>query len=479
MRNTATVLSFFLTLSVASAQATWTQLAPTASPTPRTGASAASDVTGMLLFGGNSGAGRLDEIWRLDPIAVGGPAWTNMSPAGALPAARQGAAAAYDLARGVLVIFGGRSASGNAGIQGDTWEWDSGTNTWTDKTPAVPNFGVNTPPQLENPMMVYDTSNGSCILYGGRGNATTAPMEYGGTWSWDGSAWTLLTPTTSPPARRNHAMAHNAATGETMVYGGIASGTALGDTWLWDGSDWSNVATATTPFANGTHNGSLLNGLAFDSVRDRFVLTSGTYPGGSSLNPDDTYEFDGADWVNRGSSGMGNRYDGSLVYVEVAGKTYRFGGFNNVNGHSNLLWDYQTTSIAAANSYGAGCAGQSGAGLTLTGSALPWAGQTWNGTCTTMGPASLALAVWGLATSSLPLDVALPGFGQPGCVLLNTADSIVGPAIPAAGSVTVSLPIPAGAGLGGFQVHGQVAELDFGVTSLWTSNGVTLTIGEL
>jgi len=431
----------------------------------------------MLVFGGAGGAGRLDELWRFDPVAAGGATWTNLAPAGTLPAARSGHGAAYDVGRGVLVVFGGRTGGGNAGISGETWEWDSGTNTWTDKTPAVPNYGVNTPPQLEYSTMAYDYTSGQCLLFGGRGNATTAPMEYGGTWSWDGTNWTQMSPTTSPPSRRNHAMAHDSATGLTMVWGGIASGTALGDTWLWSGSDWTNMPTATTPYENGTHGGSLLNSLVFDSVRGRFVLTSGTYPGGVSLTNDDTYEFDGTDWINRGSSGMGNKYQSAMAFVDGVAKTYRFGGFNL--GHQNQTWEYQTNAIATVSSYGSGCSGQSGSGLMLASNNAPWAGTTWNGTCTTMGPASLALAVWGLSTSSLPLDVALPGLGQPGCVLLNSADSIVGPAIPAAGSVTISLPIPAGAGLGGFQVHGQVAELDFGIANLWTSNGVTLTIGEL
>tara|TARA_R110002072_G_scaffold228234_17_gene385552 strand:- start:9760 stop:11196 length:1437 start_codon:yes stop_codon:yes gene_type:complete len=476
MKLNPVALSFVLTIGVTTAQAAWTQLTPGTVPTPRTGASDSSDITGMLMFGGNSGAGRLDELWRFDPFAVGGATWIDMAPTGTLPAGRQSHGAAYDVSRAVLVVFGGRTASGNGGINADTWEWDAITNTWTDKTPAVPNYGVNTPAHLENTTMVYDFNANHCLLFGGRGNATTAAMETNETWSWDGANWTLLTPlTTSPPVRRNHAMAHDAASGLTMVWGGIASGAALGDTWLWDGSDWTNVPTATIPFANGTHNGSLLNGLAYDSTRERWVLTSGTYPGGTATTDDDTYEFDGNDWINRGSSGMGNKYDAMHTYVEAASKTYRFGGYNG--GHQNQTWEYQTSAVATTSSYGTGCAGQNGTGLTLVADNAPWTGDTWSGTCTTMGPASLALSVWGLTTASVPLDVLLPGFGQPGCVLANSADAILGPVVPAAGSVTISLPLPANAALAGQQLHAQVAEIDFTLANLWTSNGVTMTIG--
>ena len=476
MRLNTAALSFVLTIGVTTAQAAWTQLTPATSPTPRTGASDSSDITGMLIFGGNSGAGRLDELWRLDPFAVGGATWTNMAPAGTLPAPRQGHGAAYDVARGVLVVFGGRTASGNTGISAETWEWDSVANTWSDKTPAVPVYGVNTPAHLENATMVYDFNANHCLMFGGRGNGTSAAMETNETWSWDGTSWTLITPlTTSPPVRRNSAMAHDAASGTTMVWGGIAAGTALGDTWLWDGSDWTNIPTATIPFANGTHNGSLLNGLAFDSTRERFLLTSGAYPGGVATSGDDTYEFDGTDWINRGSSGMGSKYDAAHTFIEAAGKTYRFGGYNG--GHQNQTWEYQTPSVATTNSYGTGCVGQSGNVLALAADNAPWTGDTWSGTCSGMGSASLALAAWGVSTVAVPLDVALPGFGQPGCTLLNSADAILGPVIPAAGSATISLPLPANATLAGLQFHAQLAEIDFSLASAWTSNGITLTIG--
>lgn len=468
--------SLLITSALATAQASWTQLTPVVSPTDRSAAKACSEIVSMLVFGGSTASGRSDELWRFDPLASGGPTWDMLTPAGTPPVARAGHGAAYDLGRGVLVVFGGRIGSGSAGVSGETWEWDSGTNTWTEKTPAVPMYGVNTPPHLDFPGMVFDSSSGRCLLFGGRGNGTSAPMEYAETWTWDGIAWSLVTPlTTSPPARRNHAMTHSIATGQTMVWGGIASGTALGDTWIWDGSDWSNVVTATTPYANGTHNGSLLNGLVYDGARQRFVLTWGTYPGGLNLTETETYEFDGVDWTNRGPSGVVKSYQGSIAYLEGIGKTYRFGGYNL--GQQDQTWEYQTANFASAISYGSGCAGQSGSNLALVAGNDPWTGDTWTGTCATMGGASFALGIFGVATASLPLDVALPGFGQPGCVLLNSADALLGPSLPVAGSVDITLPLPSTVTLAGSQIHAQVAELDFAVANLWTSNGITLTIG--
>src|ERR1700688_906989 len=51
--------------------------------------------------------------------------WTEKQDVG--PRARLGAGAAYDVARGCVVLFGGSALTG--GSFGDTWEWDG--SDWT------------------------------------------------------------------------------------------------------------------------------------------------------------------------------------------------------------------------------------------------------------------------------------------------------------------------------------------------------------
>jgi hypothetical protein len=133
------------------------------------------------------------------------------------------------------------------------------------------------------------------------------------------------------------------------------------------------------------------------------------------------------------------------------------------------------------NSYGNGCAGPGG-NLMLVPNSLPWTERTWSGTCSNLGPASLALAVWGPSQSSLPLPAILPIAGA-GCLLLNDAVLLSGPSVPTAGQVSLQLPIPSDPLLSGATLNVQVAELEFDLglnwTGLYTSNGITLTVGAL
>ncbi|MCA8976828.1 MAG: hypothetical protein KDC98_19050 [Planctomycetes bacterium] len=455
MRITLALLSLPLTLSFVQAQAVWNQLTPASSPPGLSDIVGSSDLTGMLVFGGKLANNSLsNNLWRFDPLAGATGDWVNMSPTGTLPSPRQGCGAAYDLSRGVLVIYGGRTGAGNAGINGETWEWDSGTNTWTDKTPTVPVVGVNTPPELESGILVYESAQSRCLLFGGRGNTTTAPMEVDETWTWNGTAWTKLTPATSPPARRNHAMGYDAIHGVAMVWGGIAAGAVLGDTWTWDGTNWSAVTTATTPFTNGTYNGSILNRLAYDILRDRFVLTSGVYPGGTVLTVPDTYEFDGTDWVNRGALGIGQRYVAAVAYVEAVGRTYSFGGYNF--GQLSQTWDYQTNAPATFTSQAGGCAG-AGAVPSLQATALPWLGDS--AFVEAHGTTAGALNVLAIALGAT--QIPLGPYGFPGCTAeMNPLASLLMLNHPTTGLPTASISMPSSTAYLGLVIYSQAASIE-------------------
>jgi len=90
----------------------------------------------------------------------GARAWTARTIAGTTPAARTGAAMAYDSIRKVFVLFGGRAGSGYD--YQDTWEWDPTTGVWTNKT------GAGTKPGARSQHgMVFDSKAGKVLLYGG------------------------------------------------------------------------------------------------------------------------------------------------------------------------------------------------------------------------------------------------------------------------------------------------------------------------
>ncbi|MFY9345466.1 MAG: kelch repeat-containing protein, partial [Planctomycetota bacterium] len=81
---------------------------------------------------------------------------------------------------------------------------------------------------------------GGLVLFGGMGSAG----RLADTWTWNGTAWSLQSPATVPPARSEHALAFDPASGRTVLYGGTAfavspASGALADAWQWDGVDWS------------------------------------------------------------------------------------------------------------------------------------------------------------------------------------------------------------------------------------------------
>lgn len=433
----------------------WTALTPATTPGSRSDIVGSSDSTGMLVFGGRRANGsRSDELWRFDTTTDN---WVDLNPAGPRPAPRQGCATAYDTARDVLVVYGGRTANGNAGINGETWEWSAATNTWANRTPAVPVIGVNTPPELESAMMVYDAPNARCLMFGGRGNESTAPRETNETWAWNGVSWTRLTPATSPSPRRAHAMAFDTDDGTGLVWGGISpAGVALGDTWRWDGADWAQVPTATVPFANGTHNGAVLTRMVCDRLRGRFVLTGGAYPGGTVLTPSDTYEFDGTDWINRGTGSIGQRYGGAVAFVFGSGKTYSYGGYRG--GQLNDTWEYQTRTVATFDPHGTNglsCPSLGGLGTpTQSLVSAPWAGQLFQISVSNLSPAATIQAM--LINPGSPIaPINLAVLNNPACNLL------AGPSVsvPLA-SGTFSLVIPNSSSVIGVGVYTQAITVE-------------------
>src|SRR5262249_6052282 len=75
----------------------------------------------VVLFGGQSSSGRLNESWEYD-----GTSWTERNLATA-PDARYQHAMAYDAARQRVVLFGGDPAT--SGTLNETWEYDG--TSWT------------------------------------------------------------------------------------------------------------------------------------------------------------------------------------------------------------------------------------------------------------------------------------------------------------------------------------------------------------
>jgi hypothetical protein len=222
----------------------WTKLKPAGvPPLPRYGASAIYDPVNdrMIVFGGYTyyPGSMLNDVWELS--LSGTPTWTQLAPAGIPPTPRQDVAAVYDPSGQRMILFGGYRASG--GFTNEAWSLSlSGTPTWTQLSPS----GV--PPSARNVFgFAYDSSRDRLLIHGGwngtyLSDTWTLDLSAGG-------AWSQLATATSPPARRQSYADYDPDADRLVMFGGYDGGNR-DDVWqlnLAGTPDWIALAAAGTP----------------------------------------------------------------------------------------------------------------------------------------------------------------------------------------------------------------------------------------
>ncbi|MGC6486296.1 MAG: kelch repeat-containing protein [Planctomycetota bacterium] len=465
-----TTVSCLAAASVSAQAFNWTLEAPTTPPTARERTATGTDGVHYFMYGGQLGANVFgyDELWSYD-----GAGWTLLTGSGLSgPGTRRGAVGGYDVARGKFVVFSGQDTNNVSGQRAnDTWEWDP-VNGWVNVTPA----GGSPDGRWLTHNGVYVPGLGIVFHGGNARDAAGNNYRSNETWAWVGGAWVLLA--TTGPTVQNAMMEYRTIQGDLILHGGQSTNPTtgateiLGETWRYDFSTavWSQLQTGgTTPFNSANPSQGLFAAMSYYNPDTGMMIVHGGN-GGSSSNK--TWQFDGVDWKEISTNGVGCR-NGGMHWIAALGEAV-YGPCNEANGGRNRTRSHGPTSLASTAAYGAGCAGLSGAPLALVADNDPWVGVSFSATCTNMSPASpLKLAIWGLGTSASPIGGVL-GAGA-GCTLLNTADFLqVGVA---ATSYTASLPLPATPSLTGTTLHLQAAEFDPAPSNLATSNGLTLTIG--
>lgn len=346
MHRKTTALSIITLLStmVLPAQGTapfvWTQTAP-ASPTTPPGRLSASltwchDLLGSVLFGGwnTSLGGDLADTWLFD---AGAGHWRPLQPAPS-PGARDSHAAAYDVARQRLVVFGGRYGTG---ALSDTWEYDPFANTWIRITTTT------APPARYGHRLVYDCRRGQVVMFGGTtsSNSTTFLSD---TWTYDGAnaTWSRI-PAPGPGARYNHGMVHDPVHDCIVLFGGTGGGAGphLADTWEFSlaTNTWRQVLPATAPPARTAC------AMVFDTVRGVVVLNGGAPNQSNGSRLADTWEYDAGstDWVRTTpAQSPPARVAHGMSFDPAAQSVVLFGGGDNVTRqYFSGTWGYQTTKV--------------------------------------------------------------------------------------------------------------------------------------
>jgi hypothetical protein len=161
--------------------------------------------SGSLVVGGarECGVGVVTDtsMWKWD-----GRSWAAAAPfAGG---AREDVHVAYDSRRNRLVAYGGRNAGR---VYTDTWEWDG--RVWAQQASA------RNPGPLEHAAAAFDSARGRVVMFGGGSRTGTL---FANTWEWDGRDW-MLQATSGPAARVGHSMVWSPAHGAVIMYGGFAA----------------------------------------------------------------------------------------------------------------------------------------------------------------------------------------------------------------------------------------------------------------
>jgi hypothetical protein len=248
--------------------------------------------------------------------------------------------------------------------------------------------------------------------------------------------------------------------GSDLVVSGYftdAGGIAVNGIASWNGTSWSAMGSASSLGAA--------------------ALT--TLPNGDLVA--NQSRWDGEEWTPLASTGPGPEI---RAMVKGPGDTLLVGGsfvvVGSVSGYavSAYVAELTTTCPATVIPVGASCASSAGP-MALAANSLPWLGSTFTATATGMPASSIALAVTGFGTASLPLASILPQGGA-GCFLWTTPD-FVAAALPSAGSVSTQLAIPGQPALIGQVFHHQVVPVELaptgGLLAVTSTNRLTALIG--
>jgi hypothetical protein len=218
----------------------------------------------LVLFGGDAGAASfLGDTWEWD-----GSKWTQVcldaACVASAPPGRAGHRMTYDPVSHRVLVFGGntnRSTFG-VGFNSEVWEFDG--SLWTqlcvDSTCAA-----GAPPPRSDAAVAFDPRAKNLVVVGGSGAdappVTCAQNQNTGdfihllndTWTFDGSKWTLQTPSASPTPRHGAMMVDDPHDGHLVLVGGVdhdfcvaieCTRSDANDTWEWDGTNWKGIVEA-------------------------------------------------------------------------------------------------------------------------------------------------------------------------------------------------------------------------------------------
>lgn len=303
----------------------WTQMA-SPGPSARCGAAMCLNSSGIaVLFGGVAANGYSAEQWE---FSSGN--WIVRSIGG--PSPRFSHAMTFDSNRDVAVLFGGLARGGppqySETLCSDTWLWRTGSS-WNRRPVAGPSA-------RGGHSMAFDSDRGVTVLFGGA-TSTSVFQVVADTWEWDGTRWTIRAGP-QPRPRTGSAMTYDTSRRKIMMFGGQigSQNVHIGDTWEWDGVAWMQVSSS-GPSPRSFH------AMTYDTARHVTVLFGGVTDAASLTFSDQTWEWNGATWTQRVTTGPSGRLSHTMAYDPDRNVTVLMGGFvyYEIN---DEMWEWNGTS---------------------------------------------------------------------------------------------------------------------------------------
>jgi hypothetical protein len=182
---------------------------------------------------------------------------------------------------------------------------------------------VGLPPARCCASIAYDAATGETVLFGGR----TYSTNFDDTWVLSKNAgWTQLTPAVSPPAINTAGTAYDPTTQTVVLFGGsIDNSINSNETWTWDGATWTQQFPPVSPPARGWNT----NGMVFDAHLGKVVMFGGVNLQFDMMN--DTWEWDGTakTWTQQFPAHSPSPRDTTLAYDDATNQIIFFGGWTN------------------------------------------------------------------------------------------------------------------------------------------------------
>jgi len=322
----------------------WKELFPATAPMPRDSAVTDYDAADSdVVVAAGEGSCSPGAVTYTDTWTWNGLTWT-LAPDGNAPPV-VGVPNAYDGATHTVVLIW---VPGCGMLTTSQW---NGTSWSATEPGATPNSNPAYP--YPQGVMAYDPSTQTLVLWspaaGYIPNApTNASQDQASTWSWDGSTWQPLSPSTEPPASLGDPqMVWDPQVGKLVLYDAVSQAM-----WAWDGNQWSAVPVPSGPpsrtgasmiYDDALGEILLFGGLTASASPTPSPSPAATEPSGTPHNA--LSAWNGTTWTQlHPTTSPAPRFDAQMAYDAASGQVVLFGGAVNDIADVADTWVYAPAS---------------------------------------------------------------------------------------------------------------------------------------